>query len=100
MSIKRSTHNQVTPSSTWTVTIQSGGKKARPLAAYTPAGNSLEWDSWVFRNGELIVDFGIDEQFGELDYEFQDEVDDNVKYETDGNIVNITVNQGMTNTPS
>lgn len=70
--IKQYTHKQVTPESTWTVTIPQNGTRARPIAAYTPAGNSINWDSWIYRDGQLIIDFGIDTQFGELDYEYND----------------------------
>lgn len=110
--IKREVHTKTTPSSQWEVTIPENGSKARPLAAYTPAGNSLQWDEWQFENGVLIVNFGIDQHFGDLVYEYDDgvvEVDtppatdgniDDVSYASDGNVVNITINQGTTGTPS
>lgn len=63
-------HTQAVPSSTWTITIPQTGSKAFPIAAYTPAGNSITFDSWLYRNNTLIIDFGIDDQFGELLYEY------------------------------
>lgn len=110
--IKREVYTQSTPSSQWEVTIPVGHTKARPLSAYTPAGNSLQWDEWIFQDNKLIVNFGIDEHFGDLVFEYDDGVVekelieeptanmDDVSYQSDGNVVNININQGGCATPS
>lgn len=111
--IIRQVHTQTTPASQWEVIVPEGGSKARPLSAYTPAGNSLQWDEWAFEGDKLIVNFGIDQNFGDLIYEYDDgkpepkpeptepeqDIED-ISYKSDGNVVNININQGCDSTPS
>lgn len=92
--IKRETFVQKEPNSMWDVTVPEEGYKARPLAAYTPNGNSKEIDSWFFENGLLHVSFGIDVAAGELEYEYQVDGKDTVTtLEHDGNQVSIVIHQ-------
>lgn len=90
--IRRDTFVQATPQTVWQVTPPTGSKKGRPLAAYDADGNSIEWDSWQFEDGTLHVSFGIDQNAGELEFEYQDD-EQPVTVSSDGGVVNITVNQ-------
>lgn len=92
MMIKRGTLTVSDPLPLWEVTLPQGASKGRPLAAYYANGDSHDWDSWDYRDGILMVSFGVDPVAGELEYEYQVEGDD-IVIGQDGNNVTITVNQ-------
>lgn len=69
---------------------------ARPLAAYDVDGNSLQWDSWEFLDGNLSVNFGIDTHDGKLRYEYITDVaadGDGTTVMGEGGQIHVTVHQ-------
>lgn len=97
--IKRGTHVQINSTPIWVVdNLPEGARKARPLAVYDAAGNSLEIDSWEYQDGVLRVSFGIDPVVGELGYEYQTEGDD-IVINGNGGVINVTINQNNSNPP-
>lgn len=92
--VKQQTHVVDTPSSIWVVDIPDGGTMARPLASYDMNGNSIDIDSWDFKNAQLHVAFGIDTHTGRLRYEWLEMGDsDNVTVNGHGGTINVTINQ-------
>ena len=73
---------------------------ARPLAAYDLNGNSIDIDSWDFKDSQLHVAFGIDTHSGKLRYEWIEKGDgDSVTVSGSGGTINVTVHQYNTGTP-
>lgn len=70
--IKREVFKQETAAASWVVPItEPNASMGRALAVYDPAGNTIQWDSWEFKDGVLHVNFGVDPVVGSLYYEYQ-----------------------------
>ena len=85
-----------TPSDRWTVTIPEQGKYPNVLQVYKEDTTPASWDYTVgVSNGELVVDFGLDEYAGELEYSWkEDTVRHSVKVsdEAQSSVVHYSVN--------
>lgn len=90
--IKRDIFTQTTPATSWEVAfMEQDAHMGRALAAYDVNGNSLTWDSWEFKDGKLMVNFGIDPVAGTLSYEYQSSVQ---QCDSCGPLVSIAANYG------
>ena len=90
-------HTQSAESEKWTIDLPVGASFPKVDQVYNLAGNPVSWtyQQAVDDNGDLVIDFGLDEVSGIAEYTYETEggTDVDPVVGQDGGVINVHIHQ-------
>lgn len=96
MTIYHKEHTQEIAAEKWIIDLPTGAKMPRAVQVYNLAGNPVSWtyQQAVNSNGDLVLDFGLDEVSGIAKYTYEiDGESPNDPIIGEGGVINVHIHQ-------
>lgn len=90
-------HTQTIESEKWVIDLPSEAKFPKVVQVFNPSGNPVSWtyQQAVNEDGDLVLDFGLDQLSGIAEYTYETDGDTEVDpiVSNEGGVINVHIHQ-------